>query len=263
MEAEHFEITIPEDTGEADNSDETESYPQQIPLQRFHPRSGNGSDDEAQKDSHLQKPIIITDTVVESLTVLSDANSSSESHDNDTVLPTATGTAKWYFVPDLENDQTNDGSKTILKHKCSTEYHAPVPVGTSTQGIEWEVHRPEVPTGVYEIILGVSVEELRVELVESIAFSILWNGTPVGASETILEKELKRLWESADEYAIQMTITKGVRALSDENPGFLHMHFMELRPFRNEGYADGNVTSIPGPHFVSNRIPANLANRIY
>ncbi|KAG0258223.1 hypothetical protein BG011_003414 [Mortierella polycephala] len=122
MENKHFEMTIPEDAGEADNSDETESYPQQIPLQALHLRSGNGSDDEAQEASHLQGPIVTTDTIAESLPVVSVANGSSESPDNDINLSTATETAKWYFVAGPGNDQTNDGPKMILKHKCSTEY---------------------------------------------------------------------------------------------------------------------------------------------
>ncbi|KAG0258224.1 hypothetical protein BG011_003415 [Mortierella polycephala] len=57
--------------------------------------------------------------------------------------------------------------------------------------------------------------------------------------------------ESADEYTIRMTVAKGARALSDENPGFLHMHFMELRPFRTEGYADDSLLVVHRPYLWS------------
>ncbi|KAF9176631.1 hypothetical protein BGZ51_000194, partial [Haplosporangium sp. Z 767] len=116
-------------SGVIDDNEHTDINQREIDNHRL---SGIIAHNEGRDESDQQEPTIAaeqeSDTIVEALTVASDSDSSipSTKYSMDTsnaTEPFPATTAKWYFVPDLENNHdigAGDEKQTVARFKCHT-----------------------------------------------------------------------------------------------------------------------------------------------
>ncbi|KAG0248755.1 hypothetical protein BG011_009934 [Mortierella polycephala] len=172
---------------------------------------------------------------------------------------------RWYFKEINERDTEDE--VTFL---CSMEYHSPVQVSATTRLTGWLFDIDECDPGFYDVVLGISLHGLKLECIESIAFTVESDdGVILAPSEIVSKHELKamgqskvgkskwkmhqqlRINEGDSPKIIVMDIQPIAAKSSKFDPGFVELHFMELRAFQPEGYNDEKSLLIHRPFLWS------------
>ncbi|KAF9182365.1 hypothetical protein BGZ51_004799 [Haplosporangium sp. Z 767] len=141
------------------------------------------------------------------------------------------------------------------------EYHPPV---------QWLFDIDECDPGYYDVVLGISIHGLKIDCIESIAFTVESDdGVILAPSEIVSKHELKamgqskagkskwkmhqqlRINEGDSPKIIVMDIQLAAPKSRNFDPGFVELHFMELRAFQPEGYSDEKSLIIHRPFLWS------------
>ncbi|KAF9346714.1 hypothetical protein BGX26_001768 [Mortierella sp. AD094] len=123
--------------------------------------------------------------------------------------------------------------------------------------------------GMYDIILGVSAENLDLDNIESITFDIEGKRRVLEPTEIRALCLEKSLWDKeVVKWRLPLQVSKSAENAEDLKmlimeiktldgsapatfPRFLELHFMELRPFRSEGYPDDTYIRAHPPYIGS------------
>ncbi|KAF9987614.1 hypothetical protein BGZ75_000323 [Mortierella antarctica] len=124
----------------------------------------------------------------------------------------------------------------------------------------WYFEMTDYSPGHYDVVLGISTKHLRIDMIESIMFSISTNFKEFGPSEVFSRADLEQLSSEPQSKVVKcklhhqlqknlilpkvimMEVRTAAGVSSSSDAGFLELHFMELRASRPEGYLDVSVS---------------------
>ncbi|KAG9321895.1 hypothetical protein KVV02_003656 [Mortierella alpina] len=173
--------------------------------------------------------------------------------------------ARWYFK---RNEKTSSGKpmkfidRSVCTFLCSTssttgrKRHPPVKAMACNPFTSWYFEMTNYSPGHYDVVLGISTKHLRIDMIESIMFSISTNFKEFGPSEVFSRADLEQLSSEPQSKVVKcklhhqlqknlilpkvimMEVRTAAGVSSSSDAGFLELHFMELRASRPEGYLD-------------------------
>ncbi|KAI8601418.1 hypothetical protein EDD21DRAFT_108099 [Dissophora ornata] len=203
--------------------------------------------------SHLEKsPIKINDQSPQ----IRDLQAGKESSDRSSYKRAPS--AKWYFKEDPEKYSRNE-----YVFSCTSEHQPPVKTPAANRFTRC-IRRPDdtqkIKSGVFNIVLGISIANLNLDYIESISFNfgpdIPYYSDPL---EVITADELRRLSATSgsresrwglhrqfDEtksfmksFAVDMEIRKSLSAPPKLDLGFVELFYVELHEFRVDTFQNG------------------------
>ncbi|KAF8927525.1 hypothetical protein BGZ58_010340 [Dissophora ornata] len=165
---------------------------------------------------------------------------------------------RWYFsdnTTSMTKQESHGGGESTRNEStltCSTDYRPPVKVSESTGPARWIFNSKSCVPGLCHVVFGISVKDLLLDSIGSIAFTVTEEGRlPPEFNEIISKSELKtmselstcvlawelhqQLWTKEDyhEKSMAMEIQISEDSLSNVDSGFLEIHFMEFRAFQS------------------------------
>ncbi|KAF9348659.1 hypothetical protein BGX26_012945 [Mortierella sp. AD094] len=170
------------------------------------------------------------------------------------------------------SDDDGDISEDVNSYDCTMAEQRPIKASASNMVTSWQFDMEGWKAGIYDIILGVSAEGLDLDHIESITFNIEGRRRvlePTEISAFCLEKSLwdreivkwrlplyvSKFAENVENFEDFKVLIMEIRTLDSSVPktfpGFLELHFMELRPFRLEGYPNDTHIRAHPPYIGS------------
>ncbi|KAG0326145.1 hypothetical protein BGZ99_010050 [Dissophora globulifera] len=157
---------------------------------------------------------------------------------------------RMYFGDEVHRSQNE------CEFRCTTEYRTPVKVDVTCRFTKWRGSITTLKAGLYNIVLGISIENLNVKSIESLSFCN-GNSNPNsnGALETLRSFPSSRtgvlrlgLHRQFDKFSVTLkgiSMDMEIRTVDLESlqthPGFIELHYMELHRHQFDTAAEANL----------------------
>ncbi|KAG0251861.1 hypothetical protein BG011_007342, partial [Mortierella polycephala] len=185
------------------------------------------------------------------------------------MFPQPRRTPQWRFKVD-ESAEGKNMDKDVFSDEpmmlsCSEGFQKPARIPSSTRFTGWSVELSKNDEGLYDIILGVAIADLKVSHIESIIFTVeIISGRNLSsmcsAGSTFAKWKFHNQFHKylhADKLTITMEIRISTFPHDSIDAGALGLHFIELRPVTPGIHTDDSSLTIHRPHLWSIDVNSN------